>query len=193
MACVRRHAWRATTSRARTYLVLAGVVGAVLLVDDDGVPDVHHEQALEEHVRGAALGGGVLPRLDADAVVGAGEDDVADAHPRDVALAGVPAEAADAHAVARAAPHAGHVHAVVALADGDAVVARADARVRDGHPGAALDVDAVRVGAAGRRADPEPAHPDAPRLQQRHVEELGVHRRHTPHRRVPGVDEPHAL
>jgi len=160
---------------ACAYLVLAVVVGAVLLVDDNGVLDVLHDHVLENHVCGVAFGRGVLPCLDANAVRGAREGHVADVDPCDVALAGIPTQAADTHAVAGAALHAGNLHVVVALTDGDAVVARADARVRDLYAAAALDVDAIRVGTVGRRADLEPAHPDVLDRQQRHVEELGIH------------------
>lgn len=65
---------------------------------------------------------------------------------------------------------------VVALADGDAVVARPDLGVGDGDRRVALEVDAVGVGALRGRDDLDAARLEVRVAQQRNVEELAVHR-----------------
>ena len=163
----------------------AGGVGAVLLVDDDGVVDLPHDDVLEDEAGDGGGPGAAAPRLDAHAVGGAGEGAVGHAQPADVLLAGVPAEAADADAVPGAARHPGHHHVGGARADGDAVVAGGHGRVRDAHVGGALDVHAVRVGAAPRRPDAHAVDRHVVAAHHRDVEELAVQRRHPRDRRVP--------
>jgi hypothetical protein len=104
----------------------ADLVGAVLHVDDDWVGHVVHLDVLVVDLGRGEHRRGVLVRLDSHAVGGLLERAVLHVDVGDVLLVLVPAQAADADAVAGAAGDAGDVDAAGARADGDAVVADAD-------------------------------------------------------------------
>lgn len=157
--------------------MVAGEIGAVLLVDDDGVADSPHDDVLEDEAGNGGGGGAPLaaaPRLDPHAVGRAGDGAVGHAQPPHVGLAGAPAEAPHADAVPGAARHAGHRHVGAAGADGDTVVAGGDRRVGDPDARGALDVDAVRVGAVARGPDADVAHLHVVAPDDGDVEELAV-------------------
>jgi hypothetical protein len=162
----------------------ADVVGAVLLVNDDGVGDVVHGDVLVQELGGLERRLGVLVRLDAQAVGGAGERAPRHLHVLHVLLVLVPPQAADADAVARAALDALHADGLAPGADGDAVVADGDGGAADGHVARVADVDAVRVGAVAGGLDrhlvdhhvlaPEDVHVEELAVQQRDAADLGV-------------------
>jgi hypothetical protein len=155
----------------------ADVVGAVLLVDDDGEGDVVHGDAVVEELGRLERGLGVLVGLDAEAVGGADDDGVGDGHVLDVLLVLVASQAADADAVAGAAARALDADGLGPGADGDAVVAGGDGGVPDGDVDGVADVDAVRVGAVAGRLDAHLVHQHVLALEDVHVEELAVEQR----------------
>jgi len=159
----------------------ADLVGAVLHVNDDGVGGVLHLDVLVVDLGGGEHGGGVLVRLDPEAVARLLERAVLDVDVRDVLLVLVPPQAADADAVAGAAGDAGDVHLAGPGADGDAVVADADDGVDDGDPGRVAHVDAVRVGAVPGRRHRHVLDQHVLALEHVHVEELGVEQRDPGH------------
>ncbi|BAS71902.1 Os01g0329350, partial [Oryza sativa Japonica Group] len=140
----------------------AAVRIAVVLVDDDAAPDVHHLDGVEHHPRHRP--GAALPRLDPHAVVGVDDARAAHGHVRHARPRAARAQAADADAVAVHARDVLDAHPRAAAADADAVVAVADPGVEDPDGARVLDVDAVGVRARRRRADDEAVdqHPAAP-------------------------------
>lgn len=82
----------------------ADVVGAVLLVDDDGVGDVVHAHVVVDEAGGPELRLGVLVRLDPEPVGGALDGAVGHLDVLHVLLVLVPPQAAHADAVPRPAP-----------------------------------------------------------------------------------------
>jgi len=117
---------------------------------------------------------GVLVGLDPDAIAGLLERAVLDVDVRHILLILVPAQAADADAVAGPAGDAGDVDPGAARADGDAVVTHADGGAGDGDLGGVTNVDAVGVGAVPGRGDGHVLDRHAFALEHVHVEELGV-------------------
>lgn len=140
----------------------AAVRIAVVLVDDDAAPDVHHLDGVEHHPRHRP--GAALPRLDPHAVVGVDDARAAHGHVRHARPRAARAQAADADAVAVHARDVLDAHPRAAAADADAVVAVADPGVEDPDGARVFDVDAVGVRARRRRADDEAVdqHPAAP-------------------------------
>jgi hypothetical protein len=167
-------------------------VGAVALVDDDGVGDVGHGDVLKGDV-GRAAPRRPRPRLDAHPVGGALHRAVPDDQPAHVLLALVLAQAPHAEPVAGAAGDAADDDVDGAGADGHAVVAGADDRVEDADVARVADVDAVRVAAGGRRVDAEALRHDPGAAAQVHVEAPAVHERQASQRRVRHVLENQGL
>ncbi len=158
-------------------------VGAVMLVDDDGVGDVGHDDVPERDVERAARRR-PGPRLDAEPVGGAHHGAVPDDQAAHVALAFLPPEAPHADPVARPARDAGDHHAGGPGPDGDAVVAGADEGVGDGDVAGQPHVDPVRVAARRRRLDAEALRRDVAAPVEVEVEAPAVQEPQAPHRRV---------
>jgi hypothetical protein len=152
----------------------AHLLGAVVLVDDDGVGHFLHLDVLEGQVGRRQHRLRVLVRLDAHAIGGALQHAVLHRDVGHVLLVLVAAEAADADALPGAAGDACHRHTRAPGSDGDAVVAGADGRVGDAHLGGGSDVDAVRVLDVRGRGDAHVLHGDVLGGVDADVEELGV-------------------
>ena len=121
----------------RGGLVGAPAAEAVVLVDDDAVPDVLHPHAGELDGRHGA--GAALPRLDPEAVVGVDDPRVPDRHVGHAGARVVHAKAADAYAVAVAACYVLDVDVGAAGADGDAVVPCGDRQIELRAPRSSVD------------------------------------------------------
>lgn len=138
----------ATAGLARRLAVL------VVLLDDNTLLDnILEGNVLVQDVVNLAnrIGNG----LDADTVIGAGDDGVGDLHVEDI-IVGATADAADGEAVAAGAVAVGEGD-VLAGVDGDAVVLVADDGAGDVDVFGVADVEAVGVvaalGVAGLRVD----------------------------------------
>ena len=108
----------------------AGTEEAVVLVDDDAVPDVLHPDAGE--LDGGHRAGAALPRLDAEAVVGVEDPRVPDRHVGHAGPRVAHAQAPDADAVPVTTCHVLYVDAGATGSNGDAVVAcKSRVRTRD--------------------------------------------------------------
>jgi hypothetical protein len=86
-----------------------------------------------------------------------------------------------------------YVHVVAPGANGDAVVTVADPRVVDADALGVLDVDAVGVGAVGRRADVEPVDTHVAAAVEPEVELRAVLHPQALHHQVPAHEEPQQL
>ncbi|PON98084.1 hypothetical protein TorRG33x02_061580 [Trema orientale] len=113
---------------------------------------VHHPRVLEHDVpiEPAAR---PSPRLYPEAVLGARKRRCLDGYVLDTGLLEVPAEFADANTVSVSACDVFDPEVFGAAANGDAVVADSDLRVKDGEVLGELDMDVVGVGAVARGND----------------------------------------
>lgn len=170
--------------RARISVHLGGevdVAGAVVLVDDDdGVPHAAHGDTRERHAGDEPAVGPphVFIRMPFCVPVSAAPSTVTF---RTGGLAcGVSAQAPDVDAVARGAPDVPNEHVGGSGAQEHSVVAGADRRAEDAHAAGELDVHAVRVGAVGRRGDPDG-------VEDGEVDVLAVQQRQAPQAHVVGL------
>lgn len=143
------------------------------MIDDNGVHDISHVDVFEGDVRSHGLQRR-RPRLDPDAVLSPVEGGVPDGDAVDLLLGVAAAEAADADAVAGAAPDAGDEDVLASGDHADAVVAGADDGVDDVDVSGGADVDAVGVGAVRRRVDADVAEGDGVTGEEAEVGVLAV-------------------
>lgn len=117
-----------------------------MLIDDDCIADVLHDDVLVRDVRDKARGRR-REGLDPQPVLGSDESGVGDPDPLDGLLRRVSPQAPDADPMAWPASDARDVHVCGPVAYGDAIVASGDVGVGDQDVVGDSDVDSVGIGA----------------------------------------------
>lgn len=149
-------------------------IGAVFLVDDDGIVDVVHDDIFEFDVGGGNADGRRLPWLDSYTVGGVGEGAIYNVYPRHIMLVAVLPQAANADAMAGAAGDFGDVDVLSPRPERDAVVSGAYLRFRDLYVLRFTDVNPIRVGAITWCSDFNASDVHAVALEDDYVEELAI-------------------
>lgn len=129
------------------FLAIAG--WAVLLINDDRVSDISHDDVLEMDVAGNAFRG-IAESFYSDTVVGVGQVAAYNSNACDGIFFLVQSETSNADTMAWSTVHFGDAELLAAVADGDAVISGVKVTLRNIHPHRASQVDSVCVGAVPR-------------------------------------------
>lgn len=176
-----------------TYLLVALVPRAVLLVDEDWVANVLDDDILEMDIRG---GGGAScrgPCLDSQPVVSLLESAVDDLNAADVLLVSVPSKASDTDTVSWTACNFLHVKVLHPISNGDAIVSGGDERVKDLDSVTSSQMDPISVGTLLWSDDLDVIHGHVLGSQHVDVEVLCIDRGYVSDLRVQHEVKPYTL
>ena len=128
-------------------------IGAIVLIYDDGIVDIIHDDVFEDKTGGLQTGWRRWPCLDPQSITCTGKSALPHRQPSDIFLIGIFAETSDADAVAGTAYNIKDGQIGATWADGDAVITGADDRVGNLDIGRVGYVDAISVRAVSRSTD----------------------------------------